>query len=528
VAAAAVSCTAAGRGRSSRWTGGPAATVVTGTVGTGAVVSAAVGASVGGGVVEDTAEVPPFDPEHAASRPRSSTGARHRVIEDPMPGRTYCRVAGGPPRLAFGAVPGSRPRRAALTAVVAALAFLAACTSSGGTSTTSSAPATTASHTNSSAAGATTIPATSIATTGAAPGTTGAPGTAPLDATNVYGYAGANMFSPNVAGARPLVYVPSAVQGGKGYVDVIDQATMTVVDRYEAGSISQHVVPSWDLKTLYVTASAGNQLVPIDPRTGKPGTPIKATRPYNLYFTPDGKKAVVQNEQNNRLDYYNPVTWTLEKSVPSTCLGNNHADWSADGTYFIVTCEFSGDLIKVDTQTGEVLAIINLAPGAMPQDVRLTPDGKKFYVADMMSDGVWVVDGTTMTVMGRIATGVGAHGIYPSRDAKYMYVSNRGRHMGDEHRRSRPGEGSVSVVDPTTDQVVANWTIPDGGSPDMGGVSADGTRLWLSGRYDAEVYVFDTATGALVGRIPTDPSPHGLAVWPQPGRYSLGHTGNTR
>ena len=59
-------------------------------------------------------------------------------------------------------------------------------------------------------------------------------------------------------------------------------------------------------------------------------------------------------------------------------------------------------------------------------------------------------------------------------------------------------------------------------------VTADGTRLWLSGRYDSEVYVFDTTTGELVGRIPTDPSPHGLAVWPQPGRYSLGHTGNTR
>jgi DNA-binding beta-propeller fold protein YncE len=336
------------------------------------------------------------------------------------------------------------------------------------------------------------------------------------------------MLSPNVAGARPLVYVPSAAQGGSGFVDVIDPATMTVVDRFEAGSISQHVVPSWDLKTLYVTASAGNQLVPIDPTTGKPGTPIKATRPYNLYFTPDGTKAVVQNEQNNRIDYYDTATWTLQKSVPSTCAGNNHADWSADGTYFIVTCEFSGDLIKVDTQTGDVVAIINLAHDAMPQDVRLTPDGKVFYVADMMSDGVWIVDGATMTVQGHIATGVGAHGIYPSRDAKYMYVSNRGRHMGDERRRSRPGEGSVSVVDPTTNQVVATWTIPDGGSPDMGGVSADGTRLWLSGRYDSEVYVFDTATGALVGRIPTDPSPHGLAVWPQPGRYSLGHTGNTR
>jgi len=344
----------------------------------------------------------------------------------------------------------------------------------------------------------------------------------------VYAYAGANMFSPNVAGARPLVYVPSSVQFGNGYVDVIDQATMTVVDRFEAGSISQHVVPSWDMKTLYVTASAGNQLVPIDPVTGKPGEPIKATRPYNLYFTPDGTKAVVQNEQNNRLDYYDTATWTLQKSVPSTCSGNNHADWSADGSYFLVTCEFSGDLIKVDTQSGDVLAIINLGPGAMPQDVRLTPDGKKFYVADMMADGVWIVDGATMTVAGKIDTGIGAHGIYPSRDARYMYVSNRGRHMGDEHRRSRPGDGSVSVVDPNTNQVVGTWQIPGGGSPDMGGVSADGTRLWLSGRYDAEVYAISTASGRLIHRIPVGLGPHGLCVWPQPGRYSIGHTGIMR
>ncbi len=430
---------------------------------------------------------------------------------------------------------------------MAGLSVLAACSGSGDNRATTSAagtspsaaPTTTAVTTapaattlpvgttlplaTTAAPGPTTSPPSTVATTTIPPTTT-----TPLDAGNVYGYAGANMFSPNVAGARSLVYVPSALQGGAGYVDVIDPATLTVIDRYETGSISQHVVPSWDLKTLYVTASAANQLVPIDPTTGKPGTPIKATRPYNLYFTPDGTKAIVQNEQNNKLDYYDTATWTLQKSVPSTCLGNNHADWSADGSYFLVTCEFSGDLIKVDTQTGEVLAIINLAPAAMPQDVRLTPDGKKFYVADMMSDGVWIVDGATMTVTGQIKTGIGAHGIYPSRDGTRMYVSNRGRHMGDERRRSRPGEGSVSVVDPSTDQVVATWEVPDGGSPDMGGVSADGTRLWLSGRYDSEVYVFDTATGALVARIPTDPSPHGLAVWPQPGRYSLGHTGNTR
>jgi DNA-binding beta-propeller fold protein YncE len=414
-------------------------------------------------------------------------------------------------------------RRARAATPALALLVLAACSSTSSGSTATSPPSSAARVEQVGSAGlVTTAPATTTTSSSVAASITSpTPG-------NVYAAAGANMMSPNTAGAKQYVYVPSAAQNGAGWVDVIDQATMKVIDRYKAGSVSQHVVPSWDLKTLYVTASAANELVPIDPTTGKPGTPIPVTRPYNLYFSPDGTKAVVQEEQNDKLSYYDTKTWQEVKSIPSTCDGNNHADWSADGSYFLVTCEFSGDLLKVDTASGDVLAKIHLANGAMPQDVRLVPDGSKFYVADMMADGVWVVDGKDMKVLGKIGTGVGAHGIYPSRDGTKMYVSNRGRHMGDENRKSRPGDGSVSVVDPKTDKVLTDWHIPGGGSPDMGGVSADGTKLWLSGRYDSEVYVFDTATGELVGRIHTDPSPHGLAVWPQPGRFSLGHTGNTR
>jgi streptogramin lyase len=206
----------------------------------------------------------------------------------------------------------------------------------------------------------------------------------------------------------------------------------------------------------------------------------------------------------------------------------NHADWSVDGRWFVVTCEFSGQLLQVDSGTGRVLRTIALPSGSMPQDIRLTPDGKQFYVADMMYGGLWTLDAQTLTVGRLIATGKGTHGIYPSRDGTSFYISNRGRAMGDEHRRSHDGDGSVSVVDPGTGSVTATWTIPGGGSPDMGGVSGDGTLLWLSGRYDAEVYAFDTATGRLVARIPVPSGPHGLCVFPQPGRYSLGHTGNDR
>jgi DNA-binding beta-propeller fold protein YncE len=305
---------------------------------------------------------------------------------------------------------------------------------------------------------------------------------------------------------------------------------MQIVDSYHVGRLVQHVVTGWDLRQLFATVSGSNRLVPIDPTSGQPdGPPIPVDAPYNLYFTPDGITAVVMAERRNRIDEYDRTTWQLVRSIDTApCQGINHADWSADGGWFLATCEFSGGLIKVDSATGAIIGRLDLPPDSMPQDLRLAPDGSKFYVADMAHGCVWVIDGSGTNVIGTIPTDVGAHGIYPSRDATRIYVSNRGRPSGRNTGPSHDGQGSVSVIDPTTDQVVDTWHIPGGGSPDMGGVSADGTRLWLSARFDAQVYVFDTATGQLVARINVPPGPHGLNVFPQPGRYSLGHTGNYR
>ena len=126
--------------------------------------------------------------------------------------------------------------------------------------------------------------------------------------------------------------------------------------------------------------------------------------------------------------------------------------------------------------------------------------------------------------IGFIPTGVGTHGLYPSRDGRKLYVANRG---SDKVNGPPRGQGSVSVIDFATRQVESTWPVPGGGSPDMGNVSADGKYLWLSGRFDRAVYAFDTGTGS-VQTIAVGKEPHGLTVWPQPGRYSLGHTGNLR
>ncbi len=355
---------------------------------------------------------------------------------------------------------------------------------------------------------------------------------------NVYAGAGAGMLSATARLAKPMVYVPNSQQDT---VQLIDPATYTVVRTFRVAREPQHVVPSWDMKTLWANMDLGNQLVPIDPTTGKQGKPIDVADPYNLYFTPDGTDALVMAERLRRIDVRDPHTMALKRSLSVPCYGVNHADFTADLQHFVATCEFSGLLLVVDEHATKVEKVIDLnkitTPGAtsphdatmsngpknglrpgasaMPQDVRLTPDGKWFLAADMLRNGVWVADARTFTVDRFIHTGKGAHGIYPSRDATRLYVTNR-------------DEGTISVLDAATLKQVALWRIPGGGSPDMGGVSADGKELWLSGRYNAVVYVFDTATGRLTHRIMVNPGPHGLAVWPQPGSYSLGHTGNTR
>jgi DNA-binding beta-propeller fold protein YncE len=331
---------------------------------------------------------------------------------------------------------------------------------------------------------------------------------------NIYRADQAGDLSPAVRGDPALVYVPNSLSNT---VDVISQQTMKIVEQFPTGALPQHVTPSYDLKTLYVDNDLGNSLTPIDPRTGRPGRPIPVEDPYNLYFTPDGRHAIVVAERLQRLDFRNPRTMALvhSLSVP-TCRGIDHMDFSANGRYAFASCEFSGRMVEVDLRTQSVIRTLVLDKGlASPQDVKLSPDGRTLYTADQLNGGLWEIDPVTFRVIGFLRTGAGAHGLYPSRNTRDMYVSNR-------------EAGSISVVSFRTRRVITTWQLPMPASPDMGGVSADGRTLWLSGRYNAVVYAINTRTGRLRATIPVGEGPHGLCVWPQPGTYSLGHTGILR
>jgi YVTN family beta-propeller protein len=323
---------------------------------------------------------------------------------------------------------------------------------------------------------------------------------------NVYAAILPGRLSPAVRGVPERVYVPNSESGT---VTEINPSTFAVERTFPTGSYDQHITPSWNLRRLYVNNTTSNTLTVLSPRTGRPIRTIPVADPYNLYFTPDGSKAIVVAEALQRLDFYNPHTWRPIKSVPVPSPGPDHLDFTADGHAFLISCEFAGMVYRVDAETMRVTGRISV--GGLPVDIKLSPDGRVFYVANQgPRAGVTMISARTLRIVGFISTGHGAHGLAISRNTRDLYVANR-------------LAGTISVISFDRRRVVATWHV--GGSPDMLQVSPDGSQLWASNRFNGTVSVIDARTGRLIHTIVVGSSPHGLAYFPQPGNHSLGHNG---
>jgi outer membrane protein assembly factor BamB len=322
-------------------------------------------------------------------------------------------------------------------------------------------------------------------------------------ADGVYAFTRAGMLAPAARALPGRLYVPAA-----DGLDVVDPATYRVVRRISLGRRPRQIVPSWDLRTLWVAETGG--LVPIDARTGARGRKVTVAAVADLYFSLDGTAALVLDARHGRIEVRDPHTMRYRDAVTVPCSGLTHADFSAAGDALVVGCT-TGRLALVDLTRRHATRTIQLAGGSAPQDVRLSPDGNVFYVADSDRGGVWLIDARRFQKKGFVRTGRGARGLYPSRDATTLYVT---------------GDDGVTLISFARQRRIGRWKTPV--SPGAAAVSGTGRILWLSARGTGAVYALNTRTGRTVREVTVGARPRGLCLHPQPGRFSLGHTGNYR
>ncbi|MBO2462875.1 YncE family protein [Actinomadura violacea] len=319
----------------------------------------------------------------------------------------------------------------------------------------------------------------------------------------VYAATGPGMIAPGARDMPARLYVAD----GRG-IEVIDPRTLRLVGRLGAGVAASGVVPSWDMRRLWAADTVHDVLVPLTARTGRRGRPVKVTDPAGLFFPPDGRAALVVAGRPRRVEVRDPRTMRPRASVPLPCAAAA-GDFSLRGRTLVLSCAAAGALVRVDVPGRRVAGTLRLPDGARPGDVRLSPDGGTFFVADAARGGVWAVDARAFAPRGFVRTAPGARGLAISRDARRLFVA---------------GGGTLAAVDFRTRRVTARWPLPGGGDAVPGGVSSDGRALWLADG-GGLVYAVSTRTGRVLRHARLRGRPAGLCVHPQPGRYSLGGTG---
>ncbi len=171
---------------------------------------------------------------------------------------------------------------------------------------------------------------------------------------------------------------------------------------------------------------------------------------------------------------------------------------SPDGQWLYVTLNFRqldsegwkwrGALVAVDAQERSVGTVIKL--NDVPQDIVISPDGKRLYVVAGLIGGygeVVSIDTGTGTVLNRlIAVGADPRSIAISRDGTRLYVANH-------------GSDTVSAIDTGTGSVVRQFRPGCGTKPVSVAVGRDANRVYVICETSNVVAAMDGATGTTIG-----------------------------
>jgi YVTN family beta-propeller protein len=158
------------------------------------------------------------------------------------------------------------------------------------------------------------------------------------------------------------------------------------------------------------------------------------------------------------------------------------------GRELAVTAEEQKALIIVEVESGEVTRAIE-TDQQISHMVSLTPDGKRAFVANIVSGSVTAIDLKNARRLANIPTGEGAEGIAVTPDGKEVWVTNR-------------GADTVTVLDAGTLELIKE--IPCASFPIRAKVTPDGRHILVSNARSGDLAVFNAATKEELHRIPME------------------------
>ena len=284
-----------------------------------------------------------------------------------------------------------------------------------------------------------------------------------------------------------------------GNVSVIDPTTWTEVRRIPTGKEPHHLYLTPDEKSVIVANAGADSLTFIDPRTGELQRTLRGILdPYHLRFSPNMKWFVTAANRLNHIDLYR---WdgsepTLVKRIP-TGKTPSHLWIDGQSRWIWSSMQDSDELVVIDLATQTLTH--RVPTGSLPADVYVTPDDKTLLLGLTGGTGVEVYDvagGKAPKLIGKIATGKGAHAFRSAGDGRHVYVSNR-------------VDNTISKIDTQTLKAVSTFPAPAG--PDCMDVLADGKTIVVGSRWAGKLTVIDADTQKIVTQVPVGRSPHG--VW---------------
>lgn len=286
------------------------------------------------------------------------------------------------------------------------------------------------------------------------------------------------------------------LNSGDATVTLIDKDTQKVLETFPIGKEPHHLIATPDDKSLIVANAVGNDLVFLDPVTGKVQQRVpNIDDPYQVGFSPDQKWFVATGNRLDRVDVYrwDGHALKLARQFP---LGRtpSHIAFTSDSRIAFITLQDSNQVAAIDLATLNVMWVMEA--GSAPAGVWVTPDQKYLLVGMTGADYVAVIDWRTRTVVKQIQTGKGAHNFRAVGDRRHLFLTNR-------------VSGTISIIDQQTLSKVGDITgLPPG--PDDTELTADGKMLWVSCRWARSVALVDVATRKVVRTIRVGKSPHGI------------------